>query len=326
MQQQLIPNTDAALSDGRQDDTPLLAVAERFRVMAEAAFEAIAITEHGRVIDVNPQFGEMFGYDLPEIIGTVVGRFIAPEDRCLVRQNNLAGVTHPYEAMAQRKDGTTFPTELFGRPMTYLGRPVRVTAIRDVSERKRAEEALRRAQEELEARVAIRTAELAQANASLQAEIVEREWTEVELQKVLAQSEQMLAAITSILIGVDQDGCITIWNTPPGGPSAWSATRCWASASPTAASPGTGRSCGEPSPSAGPRSGPRGPRTCAMCATARNGSWASPSTRSAATATCRWDFCCWPPTSPNASCWRVNSPRRRNWSPSASSPPASPTS
>ena len=73
--------------------------------------------------------------------------------------------------MAQRKDGTTFPTELFGRPMTYLGRSVRVTAIRDVSQRKCAEEALRRAQEKLEARVAKRTAELAQANQSLQDEI-----------------------------------------------------------------------------------------------------------------------------------------------------------
>ena len=40
------------------------------------------------------------------------------------------------------------------------------------------------------------------------------QWTEAELQKVLAQSEQMLAAITSILIGVDQDGGITIWNAP----------------------------------------------------------------------------------------------------------------
>ena len=214
MQLQLTPYNDMVGDDERQAETALLAVAERFRVMAEAAFEAIAITEHGRIIDVNPQFCEMFGCDLPDVVGAVVGEFIVPEDRALVRHNNLIGVTHPYEAMAQRKDGATFPTELFGRPMIYLGRPVRVTAIRDVSERKRAEEALRRAQEELEARVAIRTAELAQANQSLQEEISERVWTEVELQKVLAQSEQMLAAITSILIGVDQDGRITIWNTP----------------------------------------------------------------------------------------------------------------
>ena len=73
-----------------QAEMPLLAVAERFRVMAEAAFEAIAITEHGRVIDVNPQFCEMLGYDLSEIVGTVVGDCIAPEDRDLVRHNNLA--------------------------------------------------------------------------------------------------------------------------------------------------------------------------------------------------------------------------------------------
>ena len=191
-----------------------LSVAERHRVVAEATFEAVVITEGGRVLDANPQFAEMFGYTLPEILGLSPADFTAPEDRERVRLNNLACVTHPYEALSLRKDGTVFPTEFRGLPMCYEGRTVRVTVIRDIHDRKRTEEALRHAQEELEARVAIRTAELAEANHALQGEVIERQWTEVELQKVLAQSEQMLAAITSILIGVDQDDCITIWNSP----------------------------------------------------------------------------------------------------------------
>ncbi|MBV9849173.1 MAG: PAS domain S-box protein [Armatimonadetes bacterium] len=78
--------------------------------------------------------------------------------------------------------------------------------------RTRWEESLRCAGGELEARVQGRTAELAQANQALQDEIVERRRAEAELQRVLAQSEQMLTAITSILIGVDEDGHVTTWN------------------------------------------------------------------------------------------------------------------
>ena len=51
----------------------------------------------------------------------------------------------------------------------------------DVSERKRAEEALRRAHDELEARVRERTAALTAANAALQAEIAERRRAEAAL-------------------------------------------------------------------------------------------------------------------------------------------------
>jgi signal transduction histidine kinase len=67
----------------------------------------------------------------------------------------------------------------------------------DLSERKRAEEALRRAQEELEARVRERTAELALANASLRSEIEERERaerarTELLTRLVFAQEDERM--------------------------------------------------------------------------------------------------------------------------------------
>ena len=53
----------------------------------------------------------------------------------------------------------------------------------DISERKRTDEALRKAHEELEIRVQERTAELARANEAMQAEIIERKRTEENLQK-----------------------------------------------------------------------------------------------------------------------------------------------
>lgn len=51
-----------------------------------------------------------------------------------------------------------------------------------------------------------------QAEAALQNEIIERKWAEIELERVLTQSEQIIASIKSILITVDENGLITTWN------------------------------------------------------------------------------------------------------------------
>jgi len=73
----------------------------------------------------------------------------APESRDLVRVNSLAGYDKPYEAIGLRKDGSTLAGELNSRPITYQGRVVRVTAIHDMSERKRGEEAIAAERERL---------------------------------------------------------------------------------------------------------------------------------------------------------------------------------
>lgn len=59
-------------------------------------------------------------------------------------------------------------------------------------------------------------AERKEIEKTLQAEITERSRTEAELEWVLAQSAQVLASISSILIGVDADGTITTWNRTAG--------------------------------------------------------------------------------------------------------------
>src|SRR6185503_14856664 len=71
------------------------------------------------------------------------------------------------EFLAVDSHGRTFPAEASGKAIPYQGRMVRVTAIRDISDRKRAEEAAQRAHEELEHRVEQRTQELGRANEAL---------------------------------------------------------------------------------------------------------------------------------------------------------------
>ena len=95
----------------------------------------------------------MVGYEVSELIGMQAPRLVAPEWRDFALQKRLAGCEEPYEAMALRKDGSTFAAEHHGKAIPYDGRTVRVVAIRDVAHRKRAEEALQEAREELESRV-----------------------------------------------------------------------------------------------------------------------------------------------------------------------------
>ncbi len=114
---------------------------ERFRLLYDAAFEGIGIVENGVVLDCNERLAEMLGCERPDLIGAQVMSFVAPESRDLVRANIATGRGTPYEHLALKKDGTAFPVEVQAKSMTVGGRGVRVTALRDITERKRAEEA-----------------------------------------------------------------------------------------------------------------------------------------------------------------------------------------
>ncbi len=119
---------------------------ERFRGLSDATFEGVVIVDGGEILETNRSFAEMFGYEPSEVYGMSVTDFAAPESREAVRRNISSGAEAPYEAVGLRKDGTTFDAEVRGRVSLYQGSAVRVTAVRDITEGKRAEEELRRSE------------------------------------------------------------------------------------------------------------------------------------------------------------------------------------
>ncbi len=143
--------THLDITERKEAEQALRASEERLRGLSEAAFEAIFLSEDGVGLDQNLAAEQMFGYTSEEAIGKQVADWIAPEDREMVRRNALSGHEQPYELTARRKDGSTFPAEVRGKTIEYKGRQVRVTAMRDITERRRAAEDLRIRTEQLEA-------------------------------------------------------------------------------------------------------------------------------------------------------------------------------
>jgi PAS domain S-box-containing protein len=102
---------------------------QRFRILADNAFEAIALSEKGRVLDVNQAFLTLFGYSREDAIGMAPIQFHPQDCQEVVRQMNSSGNETRYEAVCLRKDGKMFRAEIRGHLAPYHGRMVRVTAI-----------------------------------------------------------------------------------------------------------------------------------------------------------------------------------------------------
>jgi two-component system sporulation sensor kinase C len=124
---------------------------ERYRLLFETAQANILLLDQGRIIDANNAFISTFGYERTEIIGQLAIKFVAPESRELAERNISSGYEEPYEIECLRKDGTTFPGQIYGRQISLERRTLRVTVIRDITVRKRAEHALRESEENFRA-------------------------------------------------------------------------------------------------------------------------------------------------------------------------------
>ncbi|RYF44987.1 MAG: sensor domain-containing diguanylate cyclase, partial [Cytophagaceae bacterium] len=122
----------------------------RFEKLTAASFEGIALSQDGFVITANPQLCEIFGYTLDEVTGMRAELFVEPEQRAVILEKIQQQSEEPYETLGMRKDGTVFPVEVEAKVVPYHGALARVTALRDLSDRRRIESQLREANEQLQ--------------------------------------------------------------------------------------------------------------------------------------------------------------------------------
>ncbi|WP_179953337.1 PAS domain S-box protein [Desulfobotulus mexicanus] len=109
---------------------------QRLKALSMASFEAIFLSEKGICIEQNQSAETLFGYTLDDARGRPGTDWIAPIDRPMVMEKMMSGYGGAYEVRALRKDGTEFHAEIQGRIIEVGDRRIRVTALRDISDRK----------------------------------------------------------------------------------------------------------------------------------------------------------------------------------------------
>jgi len=158
--------------------------------------------------------------DPPRTTGEVIRALIHPEDREAVRERTARARAErggdPFTYRIVRPDGETrwmaatapdvMRLEEDGRPRVLVG------VVQDVTERKQAEEEVRRLTADLERRVAERTAELESANRALKNEMAERERAQAALRESEANYRQLAESITDVFFAMDAELRYTYWN------------------------------------------------------------------------------------------------------------------
>ena len=141
------------ITDRRKVEDALRESEERYRVAIEHSNDGVAILRGDRHVYVNHRFVEMFGYDSAgDILGKPNSIIVHPDDRAMVRDTLLRrqrGEPAPksYEFRGIKKDGTPIHVDVSATDTMYQGNPVSLAYLRDMTERRRADEALVRAEE-----------------------------------------------------------------------------------------------------------------------------------------------------------------------------------
>lgn len=114
---------------------------QRFQVLSEAAWEGIVIHSDGKIIETNRQLVNILDYSEEDFArGMTLDDIVSPSSSHEAKQLILEGSEGSCTAYALKKDGTEIPIEAKSRSINFLNKKRRVCVIRDISERRKAEE------------------------------------------------------------------------------------------------------------------------------------------------------------------------------------------
>jgi two-component system cell cycle sensor histidine kinase/response regulator CckA len=161
------------------------------QVLNNAQVAIVIADNYHKIEQVNPEFTRIFGYTEEETIGKHTYDLIIPEEFHFeiekLNERLAKWEKSEYESIRCTKDGRRIDVNIRVSPIIIDGKRVGAFAFyADISARKRAQEELQKAHDELEMRVEKRTEELKRANEKLEAEIRERK----RIEEALRESEE----------------------------------------------------------------------------------------------------------------------------------------
>ncbi|MDD5153901.1 MAG: PAS domain S-box protein [Desulfovibrionales bacterium] len=142
------------ITERRRAEDELRESEEKYATLVENSLTGIYIDQDGKIVFANHRFAEIYRYPREALLEIESWRLVHPEDRPLINQirlKRLAGEEAPpeYEARGLTKDGETIWINRRNTRIEYKGRPAILGNIVDITEQKRAEEQLRKINEEL---------------------------------------------------------------------------------------------------------------------------------------------------------------------------------
>ena len=215
---QRVTELEAAHSRAQIAENALSMSEKRFRTLVDTIPHGIEECDpQGRIIFANAALHRINGYQQGEIVGKCIWDLLNSEqareelreyfDYLVEKQPTPT----TYVGVNRRKDGTLYDVEVdwayrYNEDGTLAGF---IAVVTDVTQRKQAEDALRRGRDLLEQRVNERTRELAQANKELTRQIAEREAAEISARRRKEIYHGIFESVADGLLLVDRDGTIT---------------------------------------------------------------------------------------------------------------------
>ena len=145
-----IVGTHFDLSERKRAEEAIRESEAKFKVMAEQSIVGIAIIQDELLKYVNPKFAQLHGYQVAELVDTPAMKLVFPDDIPIVEQQRIKRRSREdsnFECRKVTRSGKIIDAEIYTAVANYQNKPAAISIVIDVTERKQAEEAVRKSEE-----------------------------------------------------------------------------------------------------------------------------------------------------------------------------------